>query len=419
MRDLSPACDLWCRLHRAKFALITQFALALSMGANAEILTSGYVELGARASSSENAWISGGTGALGKGNGATGEARVGFEFKNDSRLSGHLSLVGRASSADDLGRKLGILDAFFDYGDLAQDNFRIRTGLGFSGSSFENVEDFWQTPYTLSLSALNSWIGEEFRPSGVTATKRLMQDSGASMDLSATVYGGNDTSAALLAWRGFAVHDRLSVFGEALPLLALPSLRDTGGFRFQRNDGSQPFGHDLDGRPGFALRARQSFGGGGHINAYFTDNRGDRKLHSDQYAWHTRFGIVGFDRPLGDTWTILGEWLRGRTNMGFGPGPNVAFDFDAAYLAASHSVGLWTLSGRIEAFHINELDYSAAERNTQNGTGTTLAVLRNAAEWRLGFEAQYFDIRRPGNIEFAAPTQQGGTQIRVLARRYF
>jgi len=82
-------------------------------------------------------------------------------------------------------------------------------------------------------------------------------------------------------------------------------------------------------------------------------------------------------------------------------------------------VGLWTLSGRIEAFHINELDYSAAERNTQNGTGATLAVLRNAGEWRLGFEAQYFDIRRPGNIEFAAPTQQGGTQIRVLARRYF
>ena len=117
------------------------------MGANAEILTSGYVELGASSSNGENAWNTGGTGVLGKGDGATGEARLGFEFKNDSRFSAHLSVLARASTKTDLGRKLGILDAYFDYGDLAQDNFRIRTGLGFSGSSFENVEDFWQTPY--------------------------------------------------------------------------------------------------------------------------------------------------------------------------------------------------------------------------------------------------------------------------------
>lgn len=418
---MSPAYGHWCKLLRANFARITKtsLALAFSTGANAEILTSGYVELGASASNAENAWITGGSGTLGKGDGASGEARIGFEFKNEGRFSAHLSLLGRAGSATDLGRKLGVVDAYFDYGDLAQDNFRIRTGLGFSGSSFENVEDFWQTPYTLSFSALNSWIGEEFRPLGITATKRFTQDSGASFDFSTTIYGGNDSSAALLAWRGFAIHDRLSVFGETLPLLALPSLRDSGAFRFQGDDGSQPFGKDLDGRPGYALRARQSFVSGGHVNAYFTDNRGDRDLHGDEYAWHTRFGILGFDHPLGDAWTLLGEWMRGRTNMGFPPGPNVSFGFDAAYLAASRSVGLWTITGRAEAFHINELDRSVAERNTQNGTGATIAALRNAGEWRLGIEAQYFDIRRPGNFEFSAPVQQGGTQLRLLARRYF
>ena len=421
MRDLSPACAPWCKPRRANTAVFiaSTFALALTTSANAEIATSGYIELGASASNAENAWNTGGTGALGKGDGATGEARIGFEFKNDSRFSAHVSVLARASSETDLARKAGLLDAYFDYGDLAQDNFRIRTGLAFSGSSLENVEDFWQTPYSLSLSALNSWIGEEFRPLGITATRRFTQDADASLDLSATIYGGNDTSAAALAWRGFAVHDRLSVFGEALPLLALPSLANQGGFRFQRNDGSQPFGSDLDGRPGFALRARQTFSGGGRINAYFTDNRGDRELHNDEYAWHTRFGILGFDKPFGDGWTLLGEWMRGRTNMGFGPGPNVSFDFDAAYLAASRNIDLWTITGRAEAFHINELDRSVAERNTQNGVGATFALLRNAAEWRLGFEAQYFDISRPGNIEFGAPIQQGGAQVRLLARRYF
>jgi len=394
-------------------------ALAISTIASAEILTSGYIELGANATNAPPAWNTGGTGALGKGRGGVGEARIGFEFKSDSRLSAHLSVLGRASSEHDLGEKVGLLDAYFDYGDLAQDNFRIRTGLAFSGSSFENVEDFWQTPYSLSLSALNSWIGEEFRPLGVTATRRFTQESGASLDLSTTVYVGNDTSAAILAWRGFAAHDRLSVFGEALPLLALPSLRDSGGFNLQRNDGSQPFGRDLDGRPGFALRGRQNFVSGAHVNLYFTDNRGDRELYGDEYAWHTRFGIIGSNQPVGDDWTVLGEWMRGRTDMGFGPGPNVSFDFDAAYLAVSRSVGLLTITGRAEAFHINELDRSAGERNTQNGAGATIAVLRNSGEWRLGFEAQYFDISRPGNVEFDGPIQQGGTQVRVLARRYF
>ncbi len=391
--------------------------MALTTSANAKITTSGYIELGASASNAENAWNTGGTGALGKGDGAAAEARIGFEFKNDSRFSAHVGVLARANSETDLAKKAGLLDAYFDYGDLAQDNFRIRTGLAFSGSSLENVEDFWQTPYALSLSALNSWIGEEFRPLGVTASRRFTQESGASFDFSTTIYGGNDTSAAILAWRGFAIHDRLSVFGEALPILALPSLHT--GFALQRDDGSQPFGGDLDGRPGFALRARQNFLGGGRISAYFTDNRGDRELHNDEYAWHTRFGILGFDQPFGDGWTLLGEWMRGRTDMGFGPGPNVSFDFDAAYLATSRNFGLWTITGRAEAFHINELDRSMAERNTQNGVGATFALIRNAAEWRLGLEAQYFDISRPGNIEFGAPTQQGGAQLRLLARRYF
>ena len=419
MLDLSPAYVRSCKPRHVNYILRTTLALAISTVANAEFVSNGYLELGGSGTSAESAWNTGGSGALGKGDGGTAEARLGFEFKNESRFSAHLSVLARAGTDSDAGRKAGLLDAYFDYGDLAQDSFRIRTGLAFSGSSLENVEDFWQTPYSLSLSALNSWIGEEFRPLGITGTKRFAQDSGATFDFSTTLYGGNDTSAAILAWRGFAVHDRLSVFGEALPLLTLPSLSDSGGFKFQRNDGSQPFGSDLDGRPGFALRARQNFVGGGRLNVYFTDNRGDRKLHGDEYAWHTRFGILGFDQPFGDGWTVLGEWMRGRTDMGFGPGPFVSFDFDAAYLAISRNVGLWSITGRAETFHINELDRSAAERNTQNGVGATIAVLRNSGDWRLGVEAQYFDIVRPGNIEFATTPEQGGYQLRVLARRYF
>jgi hypothetical protein len=416
-------------LHQSNTKNLCQ-ALALGLGfltvaskyAHAEAKISGYVELSGASSTAPSTWNGArGVGVLGTGDGAAGEARVAFDFSGDSRFSAHLGGLVRASSARDQGRKAGLLDAYFDYGDLVDDGFRIRTGFAFAGSSFENVEAHWQTPYTLSLSALNSWIGEEFRPLGITASKRFDTEALGSVDLSASVYGGNDSSAALLAWRGFAVHNRLSVLGETLPLLNLPSLQapSPSGFAGQRDDGSKPFGADLDQRPGFALRARSSLNNGAHINVFFTDNRGDRELHSGEYAWHTRFGLLGFDFPLSDSTTLVGEVLHGRTNMGFPPGANVAFDFNAAYLLASHALDAWTLSARVESFHINELDRSAGEQNTQNGNGITFAALRNMGDWRVGVEAQYFDITRPGNSTFLATPNQGGTLVRILARRYF
>jgi hypothetical protein len=411
---------------KAKQTLVAMAALGALSTACADIKTSGYVELGFTHSSAQRPWVGGGTGAVGTGNGVASEARLGFTVSGETRWSGRVSLLGRKQFATDLGRGMGVLDAFIDYGNLSDDGFRVRSGFAFLGTSFENVEDFWQTPYTLSLSALNSWGGEEVRPLGITLSKRFESAGGSSTDVSATVYGDNDTSAALLAWRGFTAHSRLSVYGETLPILPLPSLRDQppGAFSAQRDDGSNPFGPDLDGRPGFALRSRNSLSNGAHVSLFFTDNRGDRKLHGlttdqSEYAWHTRFGQLGFDFPLTENLTLLGEWLRGRTNMGFPPGGNVSFDFDASYLMLSQAITNWTLSARAESFHINELDQSAGERNTQNGAGVTLAALRNSGDWRLGFEAKYLDIVRPGNREFGGAPQQGGGSVQMVLRRYF
>ena len=46
---------------------------------------------------------------------------------------------------------------------------------------------------------------------------------------------------ALLAWRGFALHDRLGRFDETLPLPALASLAPDGPFSEQDPRGSQAF----------------------------------------------------------------------------------------------------------------------------------------------------------------------------------
>lgn len=147
------------------------------------------------------------------------------------------------------------------------------------------------------MSALNSWIGEEFRPIGLSVAKRF-RGASSQTDLEGAAYVGNDTGPAVLAWRGFALHQRLTVFGEALPVLPLQTILN-GPFSAQRDDGTQPFVLDLDGRVGYALRMRHSVDDGATFSAFYTNKRGDQDLHNgDEYAWANRFGVVGFDWPI-------------------------------------------------------------------------------------------------------------------------
>jgi hypothetical protein len=382
---------------------------------------SGYLEASASYNTNERGenWIEGGSRTLGRARALSSELRLGFDQASSEGLwRVHTSVLARSDGGR--GRAAGLLEAYLDVGQLSLDGFRVRIGQHFAGTSRENIEAFWQSPYTLSLSAINSWIGEEFRPIGIEASKRWNLDSGAAFDLALSSYIGNDTGPAMLAWRGFALHHRISVYGETLPILPLRSLAPEGSFSAQRSEGSQPFGPDLDERLGYALRMRFAANESLRFSAFLTNNRGDQALHDgDEYAWRSRFWVAGFDWAPSEQWNVLGEVMHGDTLMGFPPGPNVRFNFDAAYLLLSRSFEDWTLSARLDLFHISERDRSVGELNTQDGKAMTLALLRNVGDWRFGIEAMHAEIDRPGNALVALPITQGGSQLQVVVRRYF
>jgi hypothetical protein len=67
------------------------------------------------------------------------------------------------------GKRSGLAEALLQYRpelrpDLA---LRVRGGLSFLPTSRENVDPLWQSPDTLTLSALTTWVGEELRPAGL------------------------------------------------------------------------------------------------------------------------------------------------------------------------------------------------------------------------------------------------------------
>lgn len=322
----------------------------------------------------------------------------------------------------DAGNTAGLVEAHLDRDFYLRNDQRLRVRVGqfFLPTSREAVDAMWQSPYTPTLSALNSWIAEEFRPIGVDLSWHSRADAERSFEAALTAFGGNDSAGTLLAWRGFAWHDRIGVFGEVLPLPALPSLVDGAEFGHQRNDGTRPFGSDLDGRVGWSLRA--SYGPPERLRGFASavDTRGDRGLHRGEYAWRTRFALLGLEWQPAPRWSIAGEWLRGDSGMGFAPGPRVQIDFRAAYLLASFAPDeRWRFSARVEGFAIDDRD-GVVEDNDDRGHALTLAALRQFGEhWRAAVELIRAEGRHAAAPLLGEAIDDGGTQWRMELRRSF
>jgi hypothetical protein len=368
---------------------------------------------------SRTAWTAGGFGRLTEGEGqdafaalARGEAHLGVDWAPASAFLLRLHGTARTEPDAAAGARAGLTEAFLQFRpelrpDLA---LRFRAGLQFPPTSRENVDALWQSPYTLTLSAINSWIGEELRPIGLDLALQLGEAGRARFELAAMAFGGADTAGALLSWRGWAMGTRLSVVGESLPLPRLPTLDAGGAFGEQRRFETRPI-DEIDDRVGWQARARWSKSGVGLVQGAWTDTRGDRALHDGQYAWATRFASLGAEAQLG-RFRLIAEALDGETGMGLATGPHVDLRVRAAYALVSWSSSRDTLrlSARYDRFRNDDRDH-VAEPNQESGWAWTAAAFCAPRPWlRIGLE--YLELRadRPA-AEFA------GSGLDASARR--
>lgn len=345
----------------------------------------GYVAARGVNATGPESWLARGWGRLESGgdrNALFGTAQLGVDWTPSQHFDLHISGVGRH---DALGTDAGLIEAYVD-GRVAfgLDEVQLRAGQFFLPTSRENKGELWTSPYTISFSALNSWIGEEVRPIGVDLQYRHTTASGHSITTAATAFRGNDSMGALLAWRGWAIGNRLSAYGEVLPLPPLETL-DTF-FPLQRKDGTKPFGTDLDGNTGYSARVRYAVPQRANVQYTYVDNRGDRALHRGEYAWATKFQMIGAELGDPDRLILASEVLRGTTGMGHGAA-YVDADFFAAYVLISGKSGRNRVSARYELFNTEERDFSLAELNEENGRAWTLTWMFDVSEpLRLGAE---------------------------------
>ncbi|HEX7193164.1 MAG TPA: hypothetical protein VF381_16450 [Thermoanaerobaculia bacterium] len=253
------------------------------------------------------------------------QAQLGIDWRPSPFFGAHLHLLARSEDDHSQRGHAGIVQAYLEQ--KFTNHLRFMEGAFFLPTSRENVDELWESPYSITPSALNSWMGEELRPIGVDASYSAHGLLGG-----VTLFRGNDTFGALPASRGWDIRDHWTTLGEHLPV-------DDTYF--------SSVSAETDGRIGWSARGRWN---NDHAMLQLThiDNRSDAEDHGDLLNWETRFDIAGADYTIND-WTLAAESGWGKTQVIF---YNAVYPTDvrASYALLSRRFNTARATLRVESF---------------------------------------------------------------------
>jgi hypothetical protein len=233
-----------------------------------------------------------------------------------------------------------------------------------------------RTPqYTLTPSALNTWLWEEGRVVGLEGEWWQTIRENVRLSLLFGSGFGPDQIGRLLSVRGWVLSDGLSGVNSDLPLPNKP-------------DKLSVF-DEKDYRPSiyFWLTLSDAHERGELRLGYF-DSLGDQNTTG---VWETRFGTIGVIlRPLAHV-EFLAQYLEGTTHV---RGMACDVGYSAFYTLLSFRYRGHRVSVRYDDFRVTDLDSAPFYR--EHGDGVTLAYLFEfGLHHRVGFEYVFLHSRRP------------------------
>lgn len=285
--------------------------------------------------------------------------------------------------------------------------FRLKTGAFYAPVSLENRAAGWESPYTLSYSAINTWLGQEVRTIGAEGQiDWLGTRTGHAFDAALTggVFGWNDPTGVVLASRGFTLSDRqTTLFGRvgANNSAPLPPTRVFG---------------EIDHRAGYYAGVEGRYYDRVVIRALHYDNRGDTDaFDASNYTWNTRFNSVGVRAESGTGWTAIAQYLDGKTAFEYDD-DYLSWPFRARFVLISKEMGNHRLSVRYDSFAVEAAsDYGGGPQHGH--AWTTAYVFQPNPHWR--FTLEWLRVASDNeNRPFVAglPSRATETQVQLAAR---
>jgi hypothetical protein len=300
--------------------------------------------------------------------------------------------------AEDRRSRVGPIEAYLAYHPAWSPSFnmRARAGVFFPPLSLEHPGAGWTTAYTVTPSAVNTWVGEDLRATGGELTLVVTEGSH-EITAAGGAFGWNDPAGTLLAWRGWAMHDRQTGLRDRLPLAPLPSIGPGAIFPLQPRFTAP--GREVDHRPGFYGGGSWTWSGRLHVRGLYYDTRADMAaFRGQQYGWAMRFASAGVRLSLPGSTELVGQHLRGRSQMGRLPDGRAMVDVEprASFVLLTGSWGRHRVSVRRDWFDVEDMGPTEIEDdNREDGSAWTAAyLLRTGDKHRLALEAVRVDSTR-------------------------
>jgi len=347
------------------------------------------VDLRAVSSRGQTSYLNGGLGKLRFDQTHDG-LRLGslrLAYRGDITDSLHLTAEAFAYGDQDVN-PLDLTELHLSWRPVPKSLWRTELKLGafYPAISLENRMRGWRSPYSISFSAINSWIGEELRTIGGEYNLDWLgqqSDSNFNLGFTAAVYGWNDPAGVVMAMRGWSLHDRQStLFGRV------------GRYGQGVIDGRKLFYDDIDGRAGFYLGASARFRGLLEARLMHYDNRGDPAAEApaiDDYAWRTRFDAFGLRYTPDEHWTAVWQYLRGSTAAG-APVPPNDWRFDSQFLLLSWRHGRHRLTARYDDFSMQQrVSYFGALNDDRGHAQTYVWLYDINPRWSIALESLQID----------------------------
>jgi hypothetical protein len=312
----------------------------------------GFLDARLIAPPSEESWLKGGLGKLRYGSQNGG---VDFRFAEAIgeatwRATPDLTLVTTLRVEPNQRTGVDALEAYGRYHPQSSGDWRwsLKAGAFFPPISLENDDLGWTSPYTLTPSAIDSWVGDELRTIGAEAELVRHTDFG-TFTATAALYCCNDPAGVMMAERGWTLDDRPTGLFETLhlPNASLALLKQAAPDR-------TPLFIEIDNRPGWYGGAAWEIPGFGRAQFLYYDNEATTAAHQGEYsAWRTSFWSEGLRSAIGDV-ALLFQNLSGRTEDQSNSGHNWTTEFWSSYALASYDLGDWRFSARGDLFGTGE-----------------------------------------------------------------
>ena len=371
----------------------------------------------------EKSWVNGGFGKLRSG--SNGDLRVLPELGNANLIwqpqftwSLSATVVGVLQGGE--RTEAGISQAFLSFRPMRSAtgaSFSARAGLMWPPVSLEHEGADWHVRDSITPSAINSWIGEEVKPVAAEATVATTLGLH-KLRASAAVIAANDTSGTLLTFRGWALHDRVTL---ALRRQPLPPLGDVW------SPMQAPYTHpliDLDHgfahRPGYYAKLSWQPPVPLRLELFRYDNRTDPKDVNDdlEWGWHTQFDNVGAVAELGGGATAKMQVLQGRTRMGYAMDGHRWVDnrFRSAFVMLSKPIGAYGLAARLEAFGTRNSGSLWDSEYDESGWSAMVAGKREWGRVTGLIELLHVASNSPAREHSELPSRQRQTQLQAELR---